>query len=114
MVNDSKYNTFLIRLNELGLSKYVFHNFNLAKESGFSHSIVLATDDSKTEFDIYLTAIRDDQFGEYASWVYQEFQDDDELFGAVLRAVENIYTQSSDESKTIKLEGTYTFYFTPY
>lgn len=97
-------------LCERGFGEKVFVDFEEAKKSNSDVAVVIHNDDSF--FDLYIVGVKNNQFGEYASWSASEFEEYEELVEMVLKFVQNILKSDSPIGKIKELNAN--LKFTPY
>lgn len=104
------YEYFIRNMKESGLEDYIYPSFEEAKNSEKPFSLVVIPDEDSNRFEVYLTAIVDDVFGEYTCWVDTEFEEDPNLLYNVTEGIRQIYTS---ENKRFEM-GIRNLFFTSY
>lgn len=95
-----------------GIQPLLFPSFEAAKKSGKEYSLVYLPNNENGRFDIYLTAIKNGEFGEYVCWVESEFEEDEELIHIVIQYITEAYGYSNAEERLRTLNPN--IYFKPY
>lgn len=75
-------------------------------------SIVFTQTEGEEEFELYICSIQEGKLGEYVSWVYAEFEEEEELLPLVHAFLNDLATGASFEEHFIKKDSP--IHFTAY
>lgn len=91
----NNYQALLNQIQEAGFEEYVVSSYEEAQANTRKKNIVLVPEDNE-QCDVYLTYKYQNQFGELACWVSDEFEEDEELVSIVAHAIQFLYSSSED------------------
>lgn len=103
---------FINCLSAKGLDKIICTSFEEAENNDRRKNIVIIADEDGA--DLYLTYKYAGNFGEFGSWVSEDFEEDELLFSVLGSSVVTLYSYTEEEIDALIASDKFNYEFTPY